>query len=302
MNREKERTAIERLKAFEPETEPYYLCYSGGKDSDTIRILAYLAGVRHTIEHNLTTVDTPETVRYVKTIKGVHINRPKYTMWELIPIKKVPPTRLFRYCCEHLKEHGGKGRLKITGVRWDESINRAKNSDLVKIIGKGSSVRKYAEESGVDIRETPKGGIVLNYENDTARRLVEHCYRTTATMINPIIDWTEKDVWDFLNHYGCESNPLYQCGKRRIGCIGCPMQGGAGMKREFEHYPKYKNAYIRAFDRMVEARERGGLQNNGVWASGESVYSWWVGDDPRQITIFESLGHEDIIEASSGDL
>ena len=45
MNIEKEKWAIEYLKSFEPETEPYYLCYSGGKDSDCIRILASLAGV-----------------------------------------------------------------------------------------------------------------------------------------------------------------------------------------------------------------------------------------------------------------
>lgn len=31
MNIEKEKKAIERLKAFEPETEPYYLCYSGAR-------------------------------------------------------------------------------------------------------------------------------------------------------------------------------------------------------------------------------------------------------------------------------
>ena len=30
----KEKRAIEYLKAFEPKDEPYYLCYSGGKDSD----------------------------------------------------------------------------------------------------------------------------------------------------------------------------------------------------------------------------------------------------------------------------
>ena len=45
--KEKERKAIEALRMFEPEDEPYYLCYSGGKDSDCIRILAQLAGVKH---------------------------------------------------------------------------------------------------------------------------------------------------------------------------------------------------------------------------------------------------------------
>ena len=64
MKTEKEVKAIERLKAFEPD-DGYYLCYSGGKDSDVIRILAQLAGVKHEVVHNLTTVDAPETVRYV---------------------------------------------------------------------------------------------------------------------------------------------------------------------------------------------------------------------------------------------
>lgn len=40
---QKEKDAIERLKAFEPIGDSYYLCYSGGKDSDVIRILAQLA-------------------------------------------------------------------------------------------------------------------------------------------------------------------------------------------------------------------------------------------------------------------
>ena len=46
MNLEMEKKAIEVLKAFEPD-DGYYLCYSGGKDSDCIRILADLAGVKH---------------------------------------------------------------------------------------------------------------------------------------------------------------------------------------------------------------------------------------------------------------
>lgn len=58
---DKERTAIERLKAFEPE-EPYYLCYSDGKDSDVIRILAQLANVKHELHHNLNYI--PNTSSY----------------------------------------------------------------------------------------------------------------------------------------------------------------------------------------------------------------------------------------------
>ena len=161
MNIEKEKRAIEYLKAFEPEAEPYYLCYSGGKDSDVIRILASLANVKHDIVHNLTTVDAPETVRYVKSIPDVIINYPEKSMWKLIVEKKLPPTRLMRYCCEKLKEHGGKGRMKITGVRWAESLNRKENGGVVKIIGKPKTVQKLGDELEADFMLTKKGGWCL---------------------------------------------------------------------------------------------------------------------------------------------
>ena len=150
MNISKEKQAIKYLQSFEPQDEPYYLCYSGGKDSDAIRILASLAGVKHDIENNHTTVDAPETVRYIRSIPNVHINYPEKSMWDLIVQKKMPPTRLMRYCCEELKEHGGAGRVKITGVRWEESAKRAESAGLVRIIGKPKTVQKVAEESGAN--------------------------------------------------------------------------------------------------------------------------------------------------------
>lgn len=283
MNNEKVQKAIDRLKAFEPVDEPYYLCFSGGKDSDCIRILADLAGVKHDIVHNLTTVDAPETVRYIKSIPNIQIEMPEYSMWQLIEKKKFPPTRLIRYCCDELKEKGGKGRIKVTGVRWAESNNRNNNQSLVTIVGKPKATIALAEELQADYEQTPKGGLILNTDNDESRRMVEQCYRTTSTLVNPIIDWTDEDVWEFLNYYGCKSNPLYQCGMKRIGCIGCPMQGREGMKSAFVRYPKYRDNYLRAFGRMLKARETAGLDNNS-WNSPEAVMMWWVGDNPLQMS------------------
>ena len=196
MNREKESKAIQRLKSFEPENEPYYLCYSGGKDSDVIRILAGIAGVKHDIVHNHTTVDAPETVYYVRSIPDIIIDYPKKTMWQLIVDKIMPPTRLVRYCCSNLKERGGQGRIKITGVRWAESAKRSEYSDIVTIIGKPKTTQKFANDIGAEYRVTNQNGLVMNDDNDTSRRMVEHCYRTTSTMINPIVDWTDNDVWE----------------------------------------------------------------------------------------------------------
>lgn len=278
----KEKRAIQYLKSFEPSDEPYYLCYSGGKDSDVIRILASLAGVKHDIVNNHTTVDAPETVRYIRSIPNVQIQYPEKSMWDLIVEKGMPPTRIVRYCCAELKERGGKGRVKITGVRKEESASRKANTDLVRIIGKEKSIEKAAIEQDVEYKKNPKGGIVLSTDNTESRKFVEYCYRTTSTTINPIFDWTTEDVWSFLKHYGCESNPLYQMGFCRVGCVGCPLGGSKSMKREFALYPKYKELYIRAFDRMIKRRAERGLPT--VWNSGEECFTWWIGDDPNQIT------------------
>ena len=129
---EKVERSIQTLKILESKSEPYYVCYSGGKDSDTIRILAELAGVDYELHNNHTTVDSPVTVRYIREVMSQYgdkgtIHKPKRSMWQLIVDKQFPPTRIARYCCAELKETGGFGRRKVTGVRWAESTNRKNN-------------------------------------------------------------------------------------------------------------------------------------------------------------------------------
>ena len=185
--------------------------------------------------------------------------------------------------------------MKVTGVRWSESANRRKNRGLVNIIGKPKTVQKFAEDNNINFSINRQGGVVLNDDNADTRRFVEHCYRTTSTIVNPIVDWTDKDVWKFLHFYGCQSNPLYQCGQRRIGCIGCPMKGPKGMKSDFARYPKYRQVYVRAFDKMVRAIETTRLkQDNGSWIDGEHVMRWWVEDDLFQMTLFDYISTEEI--------
>lgn len=301
MTNEKEQKAIERLKFFEPDYDDdgYYLAYSGGKDSDCIKILAQLAGVKFTAHHNLTTVDAPETVQYVKSQSDVLIDKAfdnkgnQITMWNLIVKKLMPPTRLARYCCSELKERtGGVRKVVVTGVRWAESVKRAESAGLVKIIGKPKSTQKLAEEIGAENRINKQGGMILDDDNDESRQMVEHCYRTRQITVNPIVDWTDEDVWEFLRHYGCKSNPLYECGFRRIGCIGCPM---AGKYRyvEFERYPTFKYNYIAAFDRMLKRREELGKNANKSWETGLDVFRWWLQEDFRQIT-FDDLNLEEL--------
>ena len=279
---DKVRKSIDRFKAFEPE-DGYFLAYSGGKDSDVIKILAYLANVKFEAVHNLTSVDAPETVRYIKSQKDVRIEIPKdkdgsqITMWSLIVKKGSPPLRISRYCCSELKENNGSGKIVVTGVRSAESIRRKKNGGLVKFTQKPKGTQKIAEDLGVDYEITNLGGVILNNDNDESRRMVETCYKSRKTILNPIIDWTNSEVWEFLKYHSCKSNPLYfECGYTRIGCIGCPIARVKARKEQFTRYPKYKENYIKAFDRMLDARKEQGKRVNEKWASGEAVFEWWI--------------------------
>ena len=280
--KEKEAQAIKVLRTFEPE-EGYVLAYSGGKDSDCIKILAQLAGVKFEAVHNLTTADAPETMQYIKSQPDVRIdwardkNGNHITMWNLIETNGLP-TRIQRFCCNKLKESANQGRLLVTGVRKAESVNRKRDGGLVEIMGKPKTTERLAQEIGAEYSKPREDGLILNDDNDESRRMVEQCYRTRKTLVNPILDWTDEDVWEFLHHYGCEGNPLYKCGHNRVGCIGCPMAGRKKRIEQLERYPKYAQMYLHAIYKMLKRRMEQGKELPLAWGDSkpETVMKWWL--------------------------
>lgn len=274
-----EKQALEILRTFEG-GEPYQLGYSGGKDSDVVFYLAKKSGVKFQAVHNHTTVDAPETVRYVRSKRGVVVLYPPMSMWELIVKHKTPPTRRMRYCCEELKEYSGAGKKVITGVRKSESRNRRQNQGFVTLIKPDRTARKLTDAEL--FLSNDKGGIVvMNYDNSEVHRMVESCYRTSKTLVNPILEWDDEYLWWYIQKEQIEINPLYREGFQRIGCIGCPM---AGKKRwrEFSRYPKYKDAYIRTFAKMLEYRKVCGNKEVAGWKTPEGVFQWWMEDQSME--------------------
>lgn len=301
-----EQVSIERLKAASELSLlnyglPLVITDSGGKDSSVCKELAIRAGIPFEVMHNHTTADAPETVRFVRSeakrfedlgIKYT-INMPTYkgkptSMWSLIPQKLMPPTRLVRYCCSVLKETGGAGRFIATGVRWAESASRKNNRGI------------YEKNGSKETR------IILNNDNDDRRRLFENCRLKAKRTVNPIIDWSDSDVWDFLGEgaqvlcgnynvtcNGTPVNPLYDEGWCRVGCIGCPMAGKAVRELEFTQFPKYKNLYLLAFKNLLEERAARGKYVS--WATPQEVFDWWMEYDtlPGQIDMFDEMEEED---------
>lgn len=284
--------ALERLKAASEMSLQHYglplvVTDSGGKDSQVVKELALRAGIPFEIQHNHTTADAPETVRFIRQeakrfeelgIKYT-INLPVYkgkrtSMWSLIPQKLMPPTRVVRYCCSVLKEGGGAGRFITTGVRWAESSSRKNNRGIYEKISSTKATK-----------------IILNNDNDDKRMLFENCRMKAKRVVNPIVDWTDADVWAFLDGVKAPVNPLYGEGWCRVGCVGCPMAGTKGREREFLRWPRYQQLYINAFDRMLEERRRRGKLDS-TWRAGvigRDIFNWWMEYDilPGQIDLFE---------------
>ena len=255
---------------------PLLLTHSGGKDSCVLTELALRAEIPFEVLHAHTTADAPETVHFVRSEfarlenRGIRcsINYPLYkgrrtSMWDLIPRKLMPPTRVARYCCAVLKEQNGKGRFLATGVRWAESVSRSK--------------RRGIFEKQVSNRDKE---VHIRNDEESLDALFAPCKLAAKRFVNSIVDWSDREVWDFLHDARIPVNPLYFCGFSRVGCIGCPM---AGKHRyfEFARYPQYEKLYLIAFDRMLEERRRRG-KLDGSWHMGttaEDVFHWWMEDD-----------------------
>lgn len=265
--------ALARVKQIQPRGGSWYLAFSGGKDSCVIKALCDMAGVKYDAHYRITSVDPPELVKFIKEKHpDVSLDFPRYkdgsvvTMWNLIPKKKMPPTRIARYCCEYLKEDGGEGRDKITGVRWAESNRRKSTRSGLEV----SKSEKWTEDKNRE-RLDPD-----NMDED----MVRYCMNSKGFILNPIIDWSTEEVWEFIHRYNIPYCELYDQGFKRLGCIGCPMS--THRVEELERYPKFKQAYIRAFDRMIEEQNRGGVQGIHWKASridnGELFVEEWSRD------------------------
>lgn len=223
---DKEQMAIARLQdaarlSLHRFKMPLQVTYSGGKDSQVLITLAERAGIDFEVVNSHTTADAPETVYFIREQfkrmeeRGIKcsIVMPRYkdkpvSMWTLIPQIMVPPTRLMRYCCSVLKETSGKNRFIATGVRWAESTSRKNNRGVMEFNHRNKEKR-----------------ITMMSDNDEKRQLFETCNLKGKMTVNPIVDWSDDDVWDYTHSEHLPVNPLYCEGQKRVGCIGCPMAG-----------------------------------------------------------------------------
>lgn len=224
----------------------YHVGFSGGKDSQAVLELCKMTGVKFRAIYNVTTNDPPENIYFIRRYySDVQFSQPEMT-WLKIVEKNGLPNRLTRFCCRILKERSGVGFATITGVRHDESRTRSGYSEVTKIKN-----RKY-EEKNLDEMENVRFECISGDDK---------------IMIYPILEWTEQEVWEFINDRNLPHNPCYDS-VRRVGCMFCPFAGKRQLIMYRMRYPKFYEAILRSLQRYLDSHDTD-------FDSAEECYDWW---------------------------
>ena len=245
----------------------FFLAFSGGKDSQALYHIAELGGVKFKAHMNLTSVDPPEVIRFVKKCyPDVELVKPKESIYSIAIRKKILPTMRVRWCCAEFKESAGAGKVTLIGIRHEESSRRAKRNEVEissrKFSGTLDELEEYRQEQKVKKarKKSQKDGV--NMMNADQEQTLGCIHGKESLLISPIIHWTERDVWEFLNQVvqvaHCE---LYDEGWRRLGCICCPMSSVKHRRMEELRWPHVKRNWIKAIKAI---RNDGGYSGKNI--------------------------------------
>jgi phosphoadenosine phosphosulfate reductase len=179
--------------------------FSGGKDSTVTSHLVNKALGTNKVLHVFgdTTLEFPYTLEYKKRFRnneesqGVRILTAKNREKNFEDLCEVvgPPSRVMRWCCTVFKT--GAIQKTISSAFKDKT-------NILSFQGirhnESASRSKYERES-----ESPK--------------------ISKQTVVAPIIDWIDYDVWLYILTTGIDFNYAYRLGWTRVGCWCCPNNG-----------------------------------------------------------------------------
>lgn len=231
----------------------FHLAFSGGKDSQVIYELCKMAGVKFRPVMQVTTLDPPELMKFVrKNYPDVFMERPEINFYKLIVKKKMLPLRQSRYCCQYLKEQSGAGTVTIIGIRRAESNRRAMRNELE------TSDRKYSN--------------TLDQFNIDNKNQVLCIKGKDKILLSPIINWTNLDVWGFIRGNKLEYCELYDKGYHRIGCMFCPIASAKSKQRDRINYPGVERLIKKAINELVVNNGYGDDLNYDI----DEIFNWWI--------------------------
>jgi len=243
---ELERAAVLCLQTFAPTDAPYYGCFSGGKDSVVIKELARRSGVAVDWHYNVTTIDPPELCKFIKREHPdvSWEHSPHGNFFSRMSTVKGFPTRRNRWCCEEYKETRTPAGRRMI--------------------------------LGIRAAESPR-------RRNAWKQVTAH-KRTGEWAINPIISWTDDDVWAYIRSREIAYCSLYDEGFKRLGCIGCPMS--SRRREDFARWPRFARLWEKSFkaiwERRVGSNQRDGREwfGSAKFDTWQEMFEWWISNDP----------------------
>lgn len=240
------RKAEQLAKKYNP-TDGYYLAFSGGKDSQCLYHVAQLAGVKFKGHFSPTSVDPPQLIQFIKrNYPDVQFKRIGKSIYDEAVKQGILPTMSVRWCCSVYKETSGAGNVTLIGIRHAESVRRSKRNEVEVTRHKFSgNLDEFGEWQQKQLAKKYKN---LNHDQFSIDKETEvKCISgKDSILVSPIINWTDADVWDFLNGMEIEHCELYDMGYTRIGCILCPMSSRKAKLRDMKLFPHVKEKWIKA--------------------------------------------------------
>lgn len=285
----------EKLALKYDANDGFFLAFSGGKDSQALYHVAKLGGVKFKAHMNFTSIDPPQVIRFVRTqYPDVVTHAPEKSIFALAVDRGILPSMRIRWCCADLKETAGAGKVTLIGIRKQESTRRAKRHEVevsnrqfsgsldefevwqkVQIEKKEQKLIRKMQKEGKKVNEDE-----FSLQTDNEVRCING---KDSILISPIFEWTEQDVWYFLNEVvkvpHCE---LYDKGYKRIGCILCPMSQYKQKVKELKDFPHVKRGWIKA----IKEIRRGGYFSKDL-SGGTSEQT---GDSTQRTTGNSNIG------------
>ena len=272
------RKAEKLAKMYDPENG-FYLAFSGGKDSQALYHITQLAGVAFKAHFSPTSVDPPQVIRFIKrNYPDVEFEKITKSIYTSALEKRIFPTMKFRWCCAEYKEQGGTGKVVLTGVRHQESMARSKRMEIEVSGHKFSGTIDEFQEWRVErLRKANKSVNQDQFSRDKEQEVA--CISgKDKVIVNPIIEWLDNDVWEFLNVVmqvpHCELyDPPYN--QHRVGCIMCPMSNYKKKIADKKMYPYVYDKWVKVAEKLIGGGDtpQGGDDGHGA-VGKKKVYRW----------------------------
>jgi len=219
----------------------YYVSFSGGKDSIVMAKLFEMARIKYGLHYNNVTIDPPELTRFIK-------QEYQYVQWHSIG-KPLPYAMVDKSCGPPTRK-----------ARWCCEMYKEHGGDgCFKAIGVRAMESNRRKMLWKLITANKRGGM----------------------FICPIVYWTDKDIWSFIQQFKLRYCHLYDEGFKRLGCVGCPMAGPKRQAADFARWPKIERVWRKGFQMYWDEwkgvpTKKGEARWIERFSNVDELWAWWI--------------------------